>query len=161
MMFLFDLPKIEELKARKDVKGLIEALEYEPINVRKAAAEALGEIGDKCAVKPLIDLLKKKEVWWVRSAAAKALGEIVGKHAAELLTDSTLTEAVEALIDTLKNEGEDPSLRAVAAEVLGNIGDKRAILPLLEALRYEQIRVAADKALDEIFRKICEKTQGK
>jgi HEAT repeat protein len=50
--------KVEKMKAKRDVEGLIEALNDEDFNVRAAAASALGEIGDKRAVKPLRDALK-------------------------------------------------------------------------------------------------------
>ena len=40
-------PNIEELKVREDVEGLIRALKDSNKYVRRYAAEALGEIGDK------------------------------------------------------------------------------------------------------------------
>jgi len=43
------------MKAKRDVKGLIKALNYKKDDsVRRKAAWALGLIGDKRAVKPLI-----------------------------------------------------------------------------------------------------------
>jgi HEAT repeat protein len=54
------------------VEPLIAALKDKDSDVRKAAAEALGKIGDPRAVEPLIAALKDAE-WHVRKAAAKAL----------------------------------------------------------------------------------------
>jgi HEAT repeat protein len=44
---------IEEMKQQKDVPGLIKALRHSDWKVRAAAAEALGEVGDARAVRPL------------------------------------------------------------------------------------------------------------
>ncbi|MDK1032228.1 MAG: HEAT repeat domain-containing protein, partial [Planctomycetia bacterium] len=50
--------------------------------VRWRAAEALGKIGDRRAVGPLIDLLKDKS-YHVREAAAKSLWKITQKKFGE------------------------------------------------------------------------------
>jgi DNA-directed RNA polymerase subunit RPC12/RpoP len=88
LMGLFGPPKppnIDELAAKKDVKGLIKALEYQKDqNVRRAAAEELGDIGDARAVEPLIIALKDKYEN-VRSFAAEALGKIGDARAIEPL----------------------------------------------------------------------------
>src|SRR5450759_2332909 len=84
-MPLFGPPNVEKLKAKRDVKGLIKALGYQKDPaVRRAAAEALGQIGDARAVEPLIAALKD-ESWGVRRAAAEALGQIGDARAAEPL----------------------------------------------------------------------------
>ena len=54
---------------------MIEALKDDSKYVRKAAAEALGEIGDKVAVPVLIETLHDTNKY-VRRAAANALGRI-------------------------------------------------------------------------------------
>ena len=71
-MGIFGRPNIEKLWASKNVNGLIEALKDKNSHVRKAAAEALGEIGDEKAVEHLIEALKDKNSH-VRKAATKAL----------------------------------------------------------------------------------------
>jgi HEAT repeat protein len=79
-------PKVETLKARKDIKGLIKALRYrKDEGVRQAAAEALGKIKDRRAVEPLIAALKD-ESFSVRQAAAEALGKIKDPRAVEPLS---------------------------------------------------------------------------
>jgi len=113
-MPLFGPPNTEELKRKRDVKGLIEALSYkENAEVRKQAAKALGEIGDSQAVEPLIAALKDE----ARLYAAKALGEIGDPR------------AVDPLIAALKVESQ--WTREAAAEALGKIGDPRAVKPLI------------------------------
>ena len=106
-MFLFGPPNIEKLEARRNVEKLIEALRYKKdSNVCRAAARALGNIGDARAVEPLIALLRDRDRD-VCKAAAEAL-EKIGEP------------AVEPLVAALK----DPwgPVRQHAAELLGKIG---------------------------------------
>jgi len=53
-------PNVEKMKAEKDVEGLIKALEDEDWDVRRKAAEALGEIKNAKAVESLTQALNKK-----------------------------------------------------------------------------------------------------
>jgi len=154
------------MKAKKDVEGLIKALNYErDHDVRMGAAEALGEIGDKRAVEPLIQALEADS--YLQARAAWALGEIGDKRAVkplipalqgELDTEVTLyamqtlikigEPAVKPLIQALKRK--DSGVQARAAEALGEIGDKRAVKPLIQALKDEDPYVqgiAADALL--------------
>lgn len=56
---LFGPPNVEKLAARRNVNGLVKALNYEKdVQVRCAAAEALGKIGDAHAVESLVAALK-------------------------------------------------------------------------------------------------------
>jgi len=107
------------------------------LEVRAKAAEALGKIGDKRAIEPLIAALRDKDDR-VQQAAAEALGKIADER------------AVEPLIAALK--GENSRIRKVAAETLGKIGNKWAIRPLVEALKDEKVEVrkSAAKALENI-----------
>lgn len=86
----------------------------------RLAAEALGDIGDKRAVDPLI-LRLSHERRDLRRNAAYALG---------LLGDD---RAVKPLVALAGNKGEDASLRGEAAEALGRIGHEDAI-PALAGL---------------------------
>jgi len=74
-MGIFGPPNIRKLKARKNIKGLIEALKDKDEGVRRGAAMALGEIKDARAVEPLIKLLKDKNSF-TREAAEEALEKI-------------------------------------------------------------------------------------
>jgi len=101
---LFGPPNIEKLKAKRDVKGLIEALDYErDISVRQAATKALGEIGDEQAIDPLIETLKNKDM---RQATAEALIEIG-------------IPAVESLAKALKDKDRD--IHEIVVEILDKL----------------------------------------
>lgn len=128
-------PDINKLKDYGDINGLIKALSYEKdYSVRKYAAIALGEIGEGCAVDPLIANLNDKDKN-VHNAAADALGKIG-------------YASVEPLIAILK--AKEGSMRSTAAKVLGNIGDARAVDPLIAALKDGTGSVAAAEALGNI-----------
>jgi len=74
-MGIFGPPNIRKLKARKNIKGLIEALKDKDEGVWRGTAMALGEIKDARAVEPLIKLLKDKNSF-TREAAEEALEKI-------------------------------------------------------------------------------------
>jgi HEAT repeat protein len=114
---------IKIIEKLKHVNSLIKVLKYKrDPSVRRSAAKALGRIGDKRAVEPLIQALKD-ENYCVREEAAWALGDIGD------------TRAVEPLIQSLKEIDTDRDVRHSAAGALGRIGDKRAVEPLLLALK--------------------------
>ncbi|NIA12001.1 MAG: hypothetical protein GWP10_20345 [Nitrospiraceae bacterium] len=158
---------IDELKRRKDVGGLIDALADEEEWVRLHAAEALGEIGEP-AVEPLITALRDEHEY-VRLYAAIALGETGDKRAVEPLITALRDEheyvrgnAAEALGKIGDERGVEPLITALgdeeslvrlyAAEALGVIGDKRAVEPLIKALgdEDEYVRWSAAEALGKI-----------
>jgi len=122
------------------VESLIQALNDDEWHVRKYAVDALGNIGDERAVNPLIKVLSDKDND-VRSKAVIALGKMKGS-------------AVEPLIEVFKNE--DWNIRGKAAEALGNIGDERAVEPLINALvgrgkdKTKYVRGRAAEALGKI-----------
>ena len=137
MIFGLGKPNIEKMESKKDIEGLIKALNYKKNDeVRKAAASVLGEIGDASAVKPLINVLKFENEY-LRRSAAEALGKIGDPM------------AVEALIRALKDESYN--VQSSAAIALGEINDVRAVKPLKIALKNgDNVREAAKIALDKI-----------
>jgi len=98
------------------------------------SAEALGELGDKGAVEPLIKLLGDEDLS-VREGAAWALGE---------LRDA---RAVQPLINVLGDENS--VVQRIAAEALGKLGDVQAVEPLFKALGDADlsVRESATRAL--------------
>jgi HEAT repeat protein len=82
-MFLVGPPKIEPMKEGRQVQVLIKALGYRGVwyMIRKAAAEALGKVGDPGAVEPLITTLSDKDKD-VRKSVAWGLVSL--SHAAQL-----------------------------------------------------------------------------
>lgn len=77
MGFLFGPPKVDKLKAKRDVRGLLKALIYEKDwMIRKDAAQALGEIGATEAIPDLVSRLVSEESYNVREAIVKALDRL-------------------------------------------------------------------------------------
>lgn len=113
------------------VDPLIAALQHDKETVRSNAARALGEIGDPRAIEPL-KLAFKSNLKWGRGGAQGAL-ERFG------------APAVPFFIESL--ESSSPYLRANAAMALGKIGDQRAALRLISALRDENWRVRSNAAV--------------
>lgn len=68
-------PNVEQMKAERDIEGLISALRHRDQEVQKSAAQALGNLRDSKAVEALIKALddKNSDVEW---AAGFALAEI-------------------------------------------------------------------------------------
>jgi ATP-dependent DNA helicase RecQ len=77
--------QLGEARSLSGVPELIAALEDTDGNVRRLAASALGKIGDRHAVEPLIDLLAREDKPQVRQYAVKALGQIGDPRAQSLL----------------------------------------------------------------------------
>jgi HEAT repeat protein len=162
-MNLFGPPKVENMKRKRDIPGLIKALSYpRDAKIRYTAAAALGIVGGQPAVNPLINALNDNNIA-VRHAAARALGEIRDIRAINpliaALKDNTLIDHpfINELIDTqeapiwaLKKIGEptiQPLISALkdndnvyigAVKVLAEIGDKRAVEPLIAILENDE-----------------------
>jgi HEAT repeat protein len=101
-------------------------------NLRRAAAESLGAIGDPQAVPPLL-LALEDEHWSVRCAAAGALGRIrSGKSLPALLA---------------RLQDDDQTVRRAAVAALGELGDTRAAGRLVAALQDAGLQGAALEAL--------------
>ncbi len=69
-------PDVSKLRAARDVDGLIAALRHSDPRVRREAAQALGELGDERARKPLSIALDDND-HAVRAAAADAVGKLI------------------------------------------------------------------------------------
>jgi len=137
-------PDIERLEQKRDVQGLIKALEHEEQEVRRRAAQALGAIGDPRAVEPLDFMLRGGRD---SLEAAKALGQIGDSRAVKSLMWAVRADmeeeaaaglvelgepGVELLIDALKEWPWHPDRRA-AARTLGQMGEP-AVEPLMALL---------------------------
>ena len=105
----------------RDYFGREHALKHlndEDWKMRRAAAAALGVLGDGRAVEPLIARLGDKDSF-VRRAAAAALVQIGAP-------------SVQPLIACLGDKDSD--VRRAAAAALGRLGDRRAVEPLIARL---------------------------
>ena len=178
-MSFFGPPDIKKLQAKGNVKDLIKALSYQKdASVPLRAAKALGELGDRQAVEPLIAALKGSDEN-VQKASALALGEIHDPRAVKPLLDfiefrkdhfrTSQSERllIEAALQALVNIGNpavDPLIsylsshittnpEMMAVEALGRIGDSRSvevIARLLLASKSSYERCKAAWALGEI-----------
>ena len=123
-----------EIKDPRAVEPLIAALKDNDFAVPNCAAWALGEIRDPRAVEPLIALLENRDL---------------GGPAASALAD--LTGGPFALEELMARSGAAAALGAIAS-ALGEIGDTRAVEPLIAALKYPDVRghAAVASALGKI-----------
>ena len=146
----------------------IRALSNDYYLIRKVAAGALGRLGDKRAVDPLIEALSDG-MYLVRLSAAGALGRLGDKRAVDPLIkalsddESVVRKAAAGALGRLGDRrAVDPLVKALlhkyygtrwrAAEALGQLGDKRAVDPLIDALSDKQPDVcnAARAALKKL-----------
>jgi len=127
---------VEEMKRKRDVRGLIGMLSHRDLVMQWKATEALGELGTD-AIDHLIRALNSRSKD-VRLGVIEALGEIGDKRA----------------IIPLKRKlhDRDNEVRWESALALGEIGDRSAIDPLTEALtdKDKYVRYGAAIALDKI-----------
>ncbi|MFW5904110.1 MAG: HEAT repeat domain-containing protein [Candidatus Saliniplasma sp.] len=132
------MKKILELKEAGDIDGLVELLKSGDIKEREESAKALGLLGEKMALGPLLRSLDDEEET-VRSNVILAIGHIDSKR------------GVEPLVECLKEESW--VIRHDAAIALGHIGDERAVEDLGKLLEKEEeieIRQKAVESLGEI-----------
>ena len=174
----------EKLKAAKDpgvLKPMIPLLQHANPDVRVVAAELLGDLADRRAVEPLIASLRDVNAD-VRIAAAMALDAIhdaralvplisafdtalAGKDPMDPIVELAMFEALEHIDPgwTKRQEaiGLVPTLLAAlrdgnyhAARRLGEIGDARAVEPLIKALGDREW--LAQKAAAQALGKFCD-----
>ena len=146
--------ELGQFRSSRAVEPLIAALNDTDTATAGDAAKALGQIKDLGAMQPLLNHLKtRKNNDEVEREMAKALGDLgppALKPLMSALRDQDLHgyageglvqlggPAVDPLIAMLNNAdaGADPGLRERAAELLGEIGDIRAVEPLVATLKY-------------------------
>ncbi|MDQ1327356.1 MAG: Lipoyl-binding protein, partial [Candidatus Poribacteria bacterium] len=112
-------------------------------SLQTSVISVLGNMKDPTAIAPLIEAMKaipagatedeRTYAASVRTSAITALA-IIG------------APAVEGLISTLENNIETETARVNSASVLGTIGDKRAVMPLINALKDQNKNVRAVSA---------------
>lgn len=154
------------------IELLIIALQDSNWSIQRTAAQAFGQIGDARAVEPLIALLKHQEVL-VYKAAAEALGKISDVRVMDLLVPllkDTSAQTRKLVAELLQARGWQPkdeiqhvwlsialqNWASVGRELtaLGQLGDPRAIEPLVNALQneisYSDVRAKAAQALGQL-----------
>lgn len=129
---MFSCQVLGSIGGASSVPALLTALEKSDVNIVQAAAEALGRLGRKEAVVPLVALLKREP--WLQLAAADALGAIGDPEAAEgllaLLPDSMIAEPA---LDALARIAAPAALLRLVPLLLEN-ANRRLRGPLLRAI---------------------------
>lgn len=160
-----------EIKYQKSVVDLVSFLNEKSPRMRYVSATALGNIGDKSAVGPLIETLLKDTDWEVRKFTAQALGKLKDKKATEPLSNVLLNDSSEYVrlecikaLDEIQDKSCTPSIikalkdkapfvRAYSAELLGNWQIKEAtgdIQDLLDHDRAYTVRASSAYALGKL-----------
>ena len=109
---------------RRALEPLVALLAHENTQIRLQAAGALGALGGQRALEPLVALLAHENID-IRLQAAGALGALGDSRAAELL------------VALLADEGSSFDWKWKAKKVLSELGDTRAIDPLLSFSTHE------------------------
>jgi len=127
------------MEAEAAIAPLSKLLTQDPsIDVRCAAATALGRMGADAAVPGLVDALAVRDED-IQFSAISALGRIGGQRAAQ------------ALLTVLSSDSGD--MRSYAAEALGNARYAGAVGPLVDVLQRDEdvfVRRSAAEALGQI-----------
>jgi len=159
-------PDLKKLLERKDVQGLVQALQRASDDARTEIAQILVDMRDPRATEALLREAESADMS-VRRIAAQAINRIDPEHkyvaAVHMLNDVHRNvrtaaigilaslgnpKALDALITTLKKE-RDPQARAAAATAIGTLKDRRGLQPLLDAIDDgdERVRIAAVDSL--------------
>ena len=149
-------PNIVNLKAEREIAGLVQALTIRDPEIRHASAEALGELRAMQAVPAIVSmLLADDSTRGERIAAANALGKIGEESAIDALLEASETSRKREQISIdAALESRDPNyspnlyvnrisadefeLRTAIAQAIGNIGGGIAIHALVEMLVAEK-----------------------
>jgi len=124
------------LHNKKAIPVLMAALHDHSKEVREHAIWGLGQMNDKAAISPLLAQLKGEDVI-SQIDAARALGEL--RYA------SVVPQLIEAL------GGRSAGLDGAVIEALTKIGDKSAVIPLVECLKKgNRCAWEASEALEQI-----------
>jgi len=126
------------------IEPLLEVINNHPENKEffNGAANALGKIGDDRAVEPLIKLLDDYSCRWAAFTALAEIGDLravkpMSRYAASAPKEVYIKfgiHAVEPLIEELRSNQYRPDISNFA-EILGEIGDLRAVEPLIKTLK--------------------------
>src|SRR5438552_4035244 len=142
--------------------ALIVALQDPNGNVQEAAVAILKDVAPPEAVEPLIGCLTSKN-WIVRMHAAKALGNLGDQRAVPILIDVVAGNnrpANARRVPVCGDESgaldvEEMEVQIFAVGGLAEIGDDRAIQPLIRALKDTRLRAAAASALSKMGLRIA------
>ncbi|HID86280.1 MAG TPA: hypothetical protein EYP55_02750 [Anaerolineae bacterium] len=154
-------PQIEVERRRKIIRSLVEIAEasfevnFDPIfrhcltdedaQVRAQAIDGLWEDEDTALIEPLVRLLRGDPSVLVRASAAMALGKYVLQAELEELEEGHAAVVRTALLDVIRDLGEDVEVRRRAVESIAYAGDEevRGIIETAYYAAEEKMRVSA------------------
>jgi HEAT repeat protein len=111
----------------------------QPLKLRQAAAEALGNLGDRAVIPEL-------------RRAVQDSDDSVAVRAVRALATLQAPDTAPSLVAFLQHSGHE-AVRVAVAGVLGDLGDRRAVGPLIDALardRSADVRSRAAKSLGKL-----------
>jgi HEAT repeat protein len=130
------------------VLPLVAALRDRNWDVRSYAVNALGEIGDNRATAPLIAGIKEAIlIAYANNRISNEWGKILSfvESVSYALVKINDPRAVNGLVEILDNDGLG-DMRAKTADILGRLGDRKAVKPLIKALRSKNLWPAQSAA---------------
>jgi HEAT repeat protein len=147
-----------------DIEGAIRLLQSPDVQIRQFVAYLLGQAGDARAIEPLIQALQDEDVG-VKGAAANALGAIGDKRAVPELKpllkhdNPQLVVWVAFALTRLGHDhfeiletaltDNDVAVRRSAVLAMQQLGDRRAVGPLLSVRDDDARRFSADSTVAE------------
>ncbi|RMF82460.1 MAG: HEAT repeat domain-containing protein [Chloroflexi bacterium] len=152
-----------------DIEGAIRLLSTPDVQLRQFIAYLLGQTGDRRAVEPLIQTLADEHVG-VRGAAANALGQLGDPQAVPYLWPLLQSDNAQLVIwaafaltmlghdqfDVLTSglEATDVDVRRSAILAMEQLGDTRAIEPLLALRDDDSKRFKTDSTVAEAVERV-------
>jgi hypothetical protein len=147
-----------------DVEGAIRLLRSEDVQIRQFMAYLLGQVGDARAIEPLIEALEDENAA-VQGAAANALGKLGDQRAVDYLLpllrhkNRQLVVWVAYALTRLGHDhfhlleaalaNRDVAVRRSGILAMQQLGDKRAVGPLLAVCDDQSRRFEADTTVAE------------
>ncbi|MFO0950548.1 MAG: HEAT repeat domain-containing protein [Isosphaeraceae bacterium] len=129
-------PPVREGALSPRAEAMVKLLADQEAGTRATAAETLGTLGERAAVKPLIGVLTDEDER-VRGAAAKALGKIGDPAAAPALAERVADDQP----DRLSINGVEVRSKDSALEALRALGPGEVTRALTRALKSSHFRV--------------------
>jgi HEAT repeat protein len=161
VVFARQWPHIEVERRRQIIRSLVEIAEasfevdFDPLfrhcltdedaEVRAEAIDGLWEDEDTVLIEPLVNLLRGDSSVLVRASAAMALGKYVLRAELEELEGEYVAAVRAALLDAIRDLGEDVEVQRRAVESIAYAGDEE-VRGIIEGAYYadeEKMRVSA------------------
>ncbi|MHA1491720.1 MAG: HEAT repeat domain-containing protein [Promethearchaeota archaeon] len=158
-----------EIAYEEFIAPLLKLLNEKNFDTRKNAIIALGKIGNKGVIEPLLNIVKDPNNYWLlKKVAVDALYNIYIKNLYAKVNKSAESERSfviykEKLIDYLNNNlDENFKVKLSLIKFLGVFGDNSALNALLRQVNDFQrvVRIAASKAIKKIEKRLEDENEN-